>query len=173
MIPSQSLPKNDEKSPLYLSSVADENGSIKLTFGDGFSIVAKLRDIWPSGVPKGINLKFAIPSQDGRRLKVPINGKEFTIETVILRTLTDNEFAENLRERLRHDTSQALKIIRDRAINKSQLEVALCAIIDYLQEAKVHDLQVHNLAIKGLNAAHDLTNCLQKIRQIKNEVSNN
>lgn len=166
MIPSQSLPKNDEKSPLYLSSVANENGGMRLTFGDGFSTVAKLRDIWPSGVPRGLNLGFATPSQDGRSLKVPINGEEFTLETVILRTLTDDEFAENLRERLRHDTSQALKIVRDRAVNKSQLEVALRAIIDYLQEAKAHDLQVHSLAAKGLNAAHDLINCLQEIRRI-------
>ena len=166
-VPSQSLPRNDTNSPLFLSCANNEDDGIRLKFGDGFSAVLGLEDIYPSGVPRGLNLGYAEPSEDGRTLTFPINGEKTEIETVILRTLADDNFAENLRERLRHDTSQALKIVRDRAVNKSQLEVALCAIIDYLQEAKDHDLEVYSLAVKGLNAAHDLTRCLQEIRRIK------
>ena len=163
-IPSHSLPKNDSTSPLYLTSAVNENGSVRLGFGDGFTALVDMRDIYPGGVPRGLDLWGAKPSPDGRSVIFNQNAK---VETVILRTLTDDEFAENLRERLRHDTSQALKIVRDRAINKSQLEVALSAVIDFLQEIKAEDPAVYKPATDGLNAAHELTRCLQEVRAVQ------
>jgi len=159
---SQNLPKNDSNSPLYLTSANNENGSVRLKFGDGFTALTNMRSICPGGVPRGINLEDVKPSPDGRSLM--FSDQTTKVETVILRTLTDDEFAENLRERLRHDTSQAMQIMRDRAINESQLEVNLCAIIDFLQEIKTEDPGVYHLATNGLNAAHELTRCLQEVR---------